>query len=91
VVQLDPERLSVSRDRVIELLHEAGIGASVHFIPLHLHPFYRKAFGTRARDFPAATRAFERILSLPIYPRLTDPDVARVVEALRAVLKARRR
>jgi len=73
------------RDRFIEDLAARGIGTSVHFIPLHHLSYYRERYGYRASDFPVATRAFERIVSLPIYPRMTDADVARVIDAVCAV------
>ncbi len=84
VIQIDDAGTAVSRDDVILRLKEHGIGTSVHFIPLHLHPLYRDRFGYRAEDFPAATAAFSRILSLPIYPGLSDGDVANVVESVKA-------
>jgi dTDP-4-amino-4,6-dideoxygalactose transaminase len=58
----------------------------VHFIPLHLHPFYRKTYGYRPEDFPTATRLFEQIVSLPIYPKMTERDVQDVIEAVRRIV-----
>ena len=62
---------------------ERGIGTSVHFIPLHLHSYYRDTFGERPDDFPVATAQFERAVSLPIWSAMTDGDVERVVAAVR--------
>jgi len=76
------------RAAVIERLRDEGIGTSVHFIPLHLHPYYRRMYGTEAGDLPVATREYEREISLPIYPDLADADVDRVVDALAAALQA---
>jgi dTDP-4-amino-4,6-dideoxygalactose transaminase len=79
------DRLSIPRDRFIVELQERKIGTSVHFIPVHLHPLYRERFGYAAGDFPVAEAAFERILSLPLYPRMTPDDVTDVIEAVRDV------
>jgi dTDP-4-amino-4,6-dideoxygalactose transaminase len=76
----------VARDRVIELLYEAGIGCSVHYIPLHLQPYWRDRYGLHAADFPHSQRAYERMLSLPLYTRMTEADVGRVTDALRGIL-----
>jgi dTDP-4-amino-4,6-dideoxygalactose transaminase len=69
-------------------LQAAGIGASVHFIPLHRHPYYRDRWGTRAEDYPGAEREFPRVISLPIWPGMADADVDRVVAALASALEA---
>jgi dTDP-4-amino-4,6-dideoxygalactose transaminase len=76
----------VSRDRFIELMSEAGVGTSVHFIPLHLQPYWRDAAGHAPADFPVATAEFERSVSLPIFSAMTDDDVARVVAATAEIL-----
>ena len=76
----------VARDRVIERLYAAGIGCSVHYIPLHLQPYWRERYGLQARHFPHSQRAFERMISLPLYTRMRDADVERVAQALRAAL-----
>ncbi len=91
VIQLDMERLRIGRNEFIELLKKENIGISVHFIPLHLHPYYRNTFGYRPEDFPNASTAFERIVSLPIYPRMTETDVQDVIEAVRTIVKQYRR
>jgi dTDP-4-amino-4,6-dideoxygalactose transaminase len=76
----------VSRDVVIERLFEAGIGCSVHYIPLHLHPYWRDTYQLRPEAFPCSQRAYEQTVSLPIYSRMTEEDPDRVVEALRQAL-----
>jgi perosamine synthetase len=92
VVRLELDRLAPDRAAVIAALHGEGIGASVHFIPLHLHPYYRRRWGTRPEDHPVATREYERVISLPIWPGMTAADVRRVVDSLTLILdKARRR
>ena len=70
------------RAAVIEQLRTSGIGTSVHFIPLHLHGYYQRTFGYRRGDFPVAESEYDREISLPIYPDLTDQEVDRVVDAL---------
>lgn len=86
VVQLELERLSIDRQRFIEILSEAGVGTSVHYIPLHMHPYWRSTYGLEAAQFPASSRAYTRIVSLPIYPRMTDEMVDRVIDVIRVVL-----
>ena len=80
------EGAAVSRDMFIERLFDAGIGCSVHYIPLHLHPYWRERYGLRPEQFPHSQQAYERMVSLPLYTRMTDADVQRVVEAVRAAL-----
>ena len=76
----------IGRDALIEQLFAAGIGCSVHYIPLHLQPYWRDRYALRAEQFPHSQRAYERMLSLPLYTRMTDADVARVAGAVRAAL-----
>ncbi len=78
----------VSRDLFIERLFAAGIGCSVHYIPLHLQPYWRERYGLRAEQFPHSQRAYERLVSLPMYSRMTAADVQRVADAARAALRA---
>ncbi|MHC4180824.1 MAG: UDP-4-amino-4,6-dideoxy-N-acetyl-beta-L-altrosamine transaminase [Planctomycetota bacterium] len=82
VIRVDRELLGVDRAEVFAALRSRGIGAGVHYIPVHLHPFYRERFGTGPGDCPVAEAAYEEILSLPVFPAMTDPDVADVVEAV---------
>ena len=63
----------------------------MHFIPLHLHPYYRDRFGYKPEDFPNASAVFDRIVSLPIYPGMTESDVEKVIEAVTNITKANRR
>jgi dTDP-4-amino-4,6-dideoxygalactose transaminase len=79
------------RDQVVRELAAAGVGSSVHFIPLHLQPYYRDAYGLRPGDFPNATRLFGEELSLPLFPGMTEGDVSRVIELLPWALSAARR
>jgi dTDP-4-amino-4,6-dideoxygalactose transaminase len=86
IVRLALDRLTVDRAAVIEALRDDGIGSSVHFIPLHLHPYYRRRWGTRPEDHPVATREFERVISLPIWPGMGEGDIRRVVVSLVSIL-----
>jgi dTDP-4-amino-4,6-dideoxygalactose transaminase len=85
VVRLRAERLGIERDRFVAELQQRGIGTSVHFIPLHLMSYYRTRYGLKPEDFPVALRLYRAAISLPIYPSLTDGEVARVVAAVREV------
>ncbi len=87
-IRLNLESLRLNRDGFIERLREEKIGTSVHFIPLHLHPYYRRMFGYHPQDFPHAFSAFERIVSLPIYPGMTEEDVGDVVRAVTKIVKS---
>jgi dTDP-4-amino-4,6-dideoxygalactose transaminase len=91
VIQLELERLQISRSKFIEGLKKEGIGTSVHFIPLHLHPYYRDRFGYKPTDFPNASAVFERIVSLPIYPSMTEGNVRDVIVAVRKLVQEYRR
>lgn len=90
VVEVDEERFGLSRNDFIEALRAAGIGTSVHFIPLHLHPYYRDRFGFAGADFPRAFDAYQRIVSLPIYPAMSEQDIEDVIEAVHAVSESAR-
>ncbi|HPG80637.1 MAG TPA: DegT/DnrJ/EryC1/StrS family aminotransferase [Piscinibacter sp.] len=85
VVRLTDEA-RLSRDGFIEKLFAAGIGCSVHYIPLHLQPYWRDRYGLRAEQFPHSQHAYERMVSLPMYSRMTEADVHRVAAATREAL-----
>lgn len=76
----------IGRDAFIEQLFAAGIGCSVHYIPLHLHPYWRERYGLSPAQFPHSQHAYERMVSLPLYTRMTDADVQRVIDAVRRAL-----
>jgi perosamine synthetase len=82
VIQVNPDQLTIGRDAFIQALSERNIGVSVHFIPLHLQPYYRDTYGLKPEDFPRATATFQRILSLPLYARMSDGDVQDVIDAV---------
>lgn len=88
IVRLDEQELTIGRNEFIERLSAVGIGTSVHFIPLHLQPYWRDRYRLSADDFPIATDSYERAVSLPIYTRMTDADVERVIDAVRSTLLA---
>jgi dTDP-4-amino-4,6-dideoxygalactose transaminase len=81
----------VSRDDFIDAMSAAGIGTSVHFIPLHLHPYWRNKYRLRPEQFPNATKAFNHAVSLPLYTRMTDADQDRVIRTARSILDRPRR
>lgn len=81
----------LQRDAVVEALRERNVGTSVHFIPLHLHPYYQRVWGARPGAFPDAEALFERAFSLPIYPAMSDDDVDDVVAAVEDVVRRARR
>ena len=91
VIQLDPARLAIDRAAFVDRLIARNIGVSVHFIPLHVLPYYRDRYGLRPDDYPNAWAAYERIVSLPIYAKMTDEDVRHVIEAVRDVAREARR
>jgi dTDP-4-amino-4,6-dideoxygalactose transaminase len=91
VIQVDLDRLSIERQQFVEMLKDHGIGTSVHFIPLHLHPFYRDTFGYLPQDYPKAFAAFGQIISLPIYPKMTDKDIQRVTDSVRQIVEQYRK
>lgn len=86
ILRLRPEMLAIGRNDLINHLKQAGIGTSVHFIPLHLHPYYRDRYGYRSGDFPHAEDAYTRCISLPIYPDMSEADVERVVISVKQLL-----
>jgi dTDP-4-amino-4,6-dideoxygalactose transaminase len=87
VIRLRLERLKIDRAEFIRHLRTEGIGTSVHFIPLHRQPYYRDRFGFQPADLPVADAAYERLISLPLYTRMTERDVDDVVEAVRRVVQ----
>ena len=90
-IRLQLERLSIDRDEVIRRLDAAGVGTSVHFIPIHLHPYYRDKYGFAPEDFPVAYDAYRRLVSLPLNSGMQDEDVAHVIASVRDVLASARR
>lgn len=87
VIQLDLSRLTACRDEICRALWAEGIRVNVHYIPVHLHPFYRERFGTGPGICPVAEAAYEKILTLPLFPGMTDEDVSDVIVAMLKVLE----
>jgi perosamine synthetase len=87
MIQLDLDQLKVDRASVFTALRAEGIGVNVHYIPVHLHPFYRERFGTGPGLCPAAEAAYERLISLPMFPAMTDMDIGDVIKAIRKVME----
>jgi perosamine synthetase len=87
VVQLRTDKLKVDRKGVFEALRAENIGVNVHYIPLHLQPFYKREFGYNMGDYPRAERYYERAITLPVFPRMTDADVRNVIEAVQKVIQ----
>jgi dTDP-4-amino-4,6-dideoxygalactose transaminase len=91
VVRLNLDRLTIDRSRFIGELKERNIGASVHFIPNHIQPYYRDRYGYKPADFPVAYHEYQRLVSLPLSPALSDQDVADVIEAVTDIVRLFRR
>jgi dTDP-4-amino-4,6-dideoxygalactose transaminase len=91
MLRVVPDRSPVSRDELIAALAARGIATSVHFIPIHRLEYYRERYGHRPGDFPVANKAFEELVSLPIYPSMTDEDVNDVVDAVLDAVSGPRR
>jgi len=90
VIRLRTEQLFESRTEIMNLLSKRGVNCSVHWRPLHLHPYYRDTFGWRSEAFPAATREWERLISLPIFPGMTSNEVEYVATTVKNVCTASR-
>jgi perosamine synthetase len=82
VVKVDFEALGIDRSTLFQTLWKKGIGVNVHYIPVHLHPYYRQHFNTRKGDCPMAEAAYESILTLPAFPAMSGDDVDAVITAL---------
>jgi len=88
VVRLDTSELTSDRSEIFAALRAEGIGVNVHYIPVHLHPYYRNNYGTGMGLCPVAEQAYQRILSLPIFPSMSAEDVRDVITAVRKVIRA---
>jgi dTDP-4-amino-4,6-dideoxygalactose transaminase len=89
-IRLHLDRLRIDRSAFIDEMAARNIGTSVHFIPIHLHPYYRERYGFAEDDFPIAWREYQRLVSLPLNPRLSEQDVVDVADAVRAIVNAHR-
>jgi dTDP-4-amino-4,6-dideoxygalactose transaminase len=87
IMQLETERMDIGRDEFVHALNERNIGASVHYVPLHLMTHYRKVCGVRPGDFPEAERAYSRVVSLPLWPGMSEEDTEDVVAVVTALVR----
>jgi dTDP-4-amino-4,6-dideoxygalactose transaminase/nucleoside-diphosphate-sugar epimerase len=91
IVRLNLDKLTMNRDEIAQALRRENVGTGVHFVGLHLHQYYRETFGYKPEDFPNATAASHEILSLPLFPTMSDKNVTEVIEALKKVLSHARK
>ena len=91
VLRLRSEQLRIGRGQFVDLMRERGVGTSVHCIPLHLMDFYQKRYGYHAGDFPVAEDIYSRCVSLPIFPGMSEEDVAWTIESVLGVIRENRR
>ena len=82
IIRLLPNSWKISRNKIIGLLNEAGIGTSVHYIPVHMHSYYHKKYGYRPNDFPNAKLYSENVISLPFYPALNDKQLSYIINSI---------
>jgi perosamine synthetase len=85
-IRLDLPKLRTGRAEIFKALRAEGLGVNVHYIPVHLHPFYREQFGYRGGEYPVAEDAYRRLISLPMFHGMSDRDIADVIEAVREVV-----
>jgi perosamine synthetase len=90
-IRLNLNQLSIDRAQFIEQLKERGIVTTVHWMPLHLHPYYRRTYGYRAGDFPVSSREWMRLISLPIFPGMTGAEIDHVCESITEIAQANQR
>jgi len=86
IIRLSLRELGMDRSQFIDALRAENIGTSVHFIPIHLHPYYQSSYGFKLGDFPRAETVYESIVSLPLYTRMTERDVHDVISAVKRVV-----
>jgi dTDP-4-amino-4,6-dideoxygalactose transaminase len=84
-VLLNLDKLRIDRAKFIDELRSENIGTTVNFVPVHMHPYYRDTFGYKKGDFPVAEDAYLRLISLPLYPRMTTRDAQDVIEAVKKI------
>lgn len=90
-LRLNLDLLNITRDEFIIEMRRRNIGTSVHFIPVHLFTYYRNKYGYQANDFPVAYAEYQRLVSLPCSPRMTDEDVEDVIQAVSSIVQRNRR
>src|SRR5438093_1726156 len=85
-IRLDLTEFRVGRPEIFRALRAEGLGVNVHYIPVHLHPYYRERFGYRAGQYPIAEEAYQQLISVPMFHGMTDPDVEYVVNTVRNIV-----
>jgi dTDP-4-amino-4,6-dideoxygalactose transaminase len=80
------DQATPSRDQFVEALYAQGIGCSVHYIPLHLQPYWRDSYKLKPEQFPVSQKAYERMVSIPLYSKMTQAEVDRVISAVQTAL-----
>ena len=91
VISLHLERLTIDRDGFLDAIQSTGIGVALHYVALHLQPYYVKNFNTKPQDFPIASNYSERVITLPLYPKMSSVDVERVIGTVKDLIKKFRR
>ena len=91
IIALRLDQLSITRDEFIDAIQSAGIGVAVHYKAIHLQPFYAKEFSTQLATYPIATSYSHRMISLPLYPRMSIDDIERVVDVVTEIVSRNRR
>jgi perosamine synthetase len=86
-IRLRLDRLSISRNEFMEKLKTAGVGCSVHWRPLHRHPYYQETFGWKAKEFPVATALWPRLISLPIFPDMSAVEIEYIVDTIKGICR----
>lgn len=82
ILRLNLDQLRIDRNEFIKQLRNANIGTSVHWVPLHIHPYYQETYGYKPEDFPVAYNEYQRMISLPIYSKMTEQDVEDVINSV---------
>ena len=90
-IRLKVDRLKIDRGAVIDLLKQRGVGTSVHWMPLHMHPYYRETYGYKAEDLPQAASLYPEIISLPLFPDMNESQLDFVVQSLREIIAQNRK
>ncbi len=91
MISLNLNRLTLTRDEFLNAMQEQGIGVAVHYIPLHLQPYFVKTYSLTPNQFPIATDYSQRILTLPLYPKMSMEEVERVLETVLKLIQSHRR
>src|SRR5437588_247920 len=89
-IRLRTDRFKLDRAQFIEELRKRGIGTSVHWLPLHMHPYYRETFGYAPQDLPVAASIYPQLVTLPVYPDLTEEEVNYVCDSIKEILSSKR-